>query len=156
MINIKINDMSHCEVTRERDPNDRWSGEDTYTSHNIESFNVIDDDDYCDISVGVDIENGKDYYLLYAIYSTGDSFSRYEGEITLIDLYQNREFAEANRKVLTDHLKIESGKKEYIATLLLEDGRAYPFHVPWKGYFEHLNEICVERISTSRKDSWRM
>ena len=153
MTNIRINDNSYCEVTRERDPHDEWSGEDTYTGHSIESFHVVDDDDHCDISVVFDIDDGKDYYLLYAIYSTGDSFSRNDGEIALIDLYETKEMAEKNRQLIADNLKDEDN---WSVILELEDGRVYSFHVPWKGYFEHLDEVAIERIRTGKKDSWRM
>ena len=106
MTNLRINDSAYTEVTRERDPDDRWSGEDTYTGHSIESFHVVSDDDYCDISVAFDIDDGRDYYLLYAIYSTGDSFSHDEGCIALIDLFETKEMAEEPA--------VEDGKKAEI------------------------------------------
>ena len=129
MTNLRINDNSYTEVTRPRDPNDRWSGEKTYTSHDIESFRVVDDNDYDDVSVAFDIEEGRDYYLLYTIYSTGDSFSRHDGAIKFIDLYETKEMAEENRQRIVKHYE-DKNDENYSVELQLEDGCNCPKDLP--------------------------
>ena len=151
MTSIRSNDSSYIEVTRERDPTDRWSGEDTDTSHSVKSFYIVDDDDYCDISVAFDIDDGRDYYLLYVIYSTGDSFNHNEGQIVFIDLFETKEMAEKNRQCIVEHNKDKVGKLTYSVLLQLEDRRVYQFRVPWQGYFERLTEICIDCIRTGKK-----
>lgn len=157
MTRVRVNNESYTEVTRERDPDDRWSGEDTYTSNSIDSIRVVGEKDYHDLTVGFEVEEGKDYFLLYGIYSTGDSYSHQEGCICYVDLYQDREFAEANRKILADHYHIKEGKNEWTAELLLEDGQKMPFCVPWKGYFESLTELVIEVVRAGpKRNSWRI
>ena len=91
-MHIKIIDLSHCETTREADPLNEWDGDDIYTSHNIQGFTVLDS--YHDLPVSFSIEDKRKYYLLYVLYSTGDSFHHEEGCIEYISLYQTLEEAE--------------------------------------------------------------
>ena len=73
-MNIRIINKCHTYATRQSDPDDSWDQDDNDTSHNIVGIEIAPDSGYYDISVPFDIERGKEYFLVYGIYSTGDSF----------------------------------------------------------------------------------
>lgn len=146
MTKLCVNCQSYTEVVRERDYNDRWSGEDTVSNHDIDSIYVSKEENYYDLNVGFDVEEGSTYYLLYGLYSTGDSFNHDSGRLQYVDLYQTEEMAEANKKILENHYNVKGSEDDYTAKLLLDDGREYPFHVPWKGYFERLENLVIEPV----------
>lgn len=142
---VKIVDNIHYGVSREATEN-QWDRDDTYEDHNIEGIEVVKTGFY-DVEVGFDILHGMDYYLLYGIYSTGDSFGHDEGRIEFVDLYEDREVAEENAKRLRAH---NDEKKDSFSTKLLhENGKEYDCHVPWKGYFERLSYLEVKSVQTA-------
>ena len=136
--NVQIVDDVYSEVTRHADPDDRWDADDTYTSHSIRGFKVVKG--YYDLAVGFEPSYDKTYFLLYATYSTGDSFSHHEGEIEFVDLYEDENVAYENLRRLQ---QLEAG---YSAKLLHENGEEYIFNVPWVGYFESLSDLEVTAI----------
>lgn len=97
-----INDI-YTEVTRERDPTDEWDADDTHQSNSIRGISLTDKDSYYELDTEFALYSGTDYYLVYGIYSTGDSFSQHEGEIAFVQLYLTKEYAERCVKVLKDH-----------------------------------------------------
>lgn len=147
---IKIKDYSYTDVTRERDPEDRWSGEDTDTSHDIQGFTVTKGKEYFDLEVPFKIKPNTPYYLLYCIYGTGDSFSRNEGQIEFVGLYESKKLAEKNAKAIEaqnkEYKTNYSMKDGYSVTLTANSGEKFKFHAPWNGYFECLNDIEVEPV----------
>src|SRR5210317_84780 len=91
---ISIEDRQTGGVTRAGDPDDEWDRDDTYTDHNIEGFRAAPEEDskYFDLVVPYEPEFDKEYYLLYAVYSTGDSFGHDDGSgIEYIGLYTENE-----------------------------------------------------------------
>lgn len=147
----KTNDVivvnkSYTEVTRESDPDDRWDADDTYTSNNIVGIKFSEG--YSDLNaIPFEILPDKDYYLLYVIYSTGDSFSHHEGQIDYVELYEDRSLAEASAKMIEDDYK-EWRKKEnkWNVEILNSRGEMFQFYCPWKGYFERLTSVEVENV----------
>ena len=61
-----------CDVVREGDPNERYDGDDLVYSTYINGIAL--GESYGDIETAFDVHSNVPYYLLYAIYSTGDSF----------------------------------------------------------------------------------
>ena len=150
---IKIIDNVHYGVSREA-TEDQWDRDDTYEDHNIEGIEVPKSKNaYYDLEVGFDILHGVDYYLLYGIYNTGDSFGHDDGRIEFVDLYEDRNVAEDNAKRLRKHN--DDNRNDfmkdgyYSAKLLHESGKEYDFHVPWKGYFENLSYLEVVAVRTA-------
>lgn len=129
---------------------------------------------YGDIETAFDVHSNVPYYLLYAIYSTGDSFHYEEGHVEFIDLYTQREVAEENMKRIEAHAELyklcnsrnygekltreqrEQCKKfnAYSVVLLFEtqDGATieHKIHVPWNGYFERLSHVTIEGVHLLR------
>ena len=162
-MNIRIIDKCYTYVTRQSDPNDSWDQDDTGTSHNIVGIEIATVGGYYDISVPFDIEQGKEYFLVYGIYSTGDSFHHEEGSITYVDLFQTHEKAMECVHRLEEHHRVHVGletyypnkKREkppkgyvdYTCVLMDDSEKEYKFHVPWHGYFERLSSLEVIPVS---------
>ena len=87
---IAVIDDYFTEVTRERDPNDDQSGEDTFSNHDIRG---IVRDSRGDIDVGFDVLPGVTYWLLYYYYDEYDSFSADENLIEFVGLYRDEKLA---------------------------------------------------------------
>ena len=139
--------MSHAwnihviDKTRERSHGDAEPGTGPYrdrgtttTSHQIKGFTVSrDEKSYRDFPVDFEPQYGLAYYLLYAIYTTGDSFGRDHGAgIEYYGLFKPEE-VEAGKRLMA---ALKANKKEYS---IEHEGKTY--HCPWTGYFESLDEL---------------
>lgn len=129
----------YCHTTREHDPEDRWSGEETCTDTSVWGFEVTSEDKYWDGIAKFDLEYDKDYFLVYAIYSTGDSFSRHDGQFDVADLFETMDEAKEVKKILDGFDKNGEGQ-----TVQISEGINY--HVPWWGYFEYLEYVEIEVV----------
>ena len=134
------------EETDTPDPDSRWDRASTHTEHFIYSFEV--GSNYYDLSIDFDPEFDVDYYLLFAVYSTGDTFGYDAGyNIEFLGLYEKPETADMNKKRVESRTKDDNEP----ATLLTDFGIDYEFYIPWFGYFENLDHIDVETIRRSKK-----
>ena len=105
---VYVNLTSYTEVTREHDPSDRWSGEDTYTSWTVTGLSRNKPNGNYR-AVDIEYEPTGIVYLVFAVYSTGDSFGLAEGGgFEVIDLYQTYEEASACANAL------EKDKKNFV------------------------------------------
>jgi hypothetical protein len=111
----------------------------TSTSHMIKGFVATHDEkSYRDFPVDFEPQYGVAYYLLYAIYSTGDSFGHDEGaEIEYYGLFKPDE-VEAGKRLMA---ALKANKKEYSIEF---EGKSY--HCPWTGYFESLDELELSPV----------
>lgn len=145
---IKVLDCEHIEVTREHDPSDRWSGEDTHTEHHIEGVAIASKKSSWDLIVNFELKFEKDYCLVFAIYNSGDSFSHHSGKIAFVGLYESDEDAEAVKKIL----EVPCKENDYGREIGLH-GKKETFFMPWNDYFSSLTYIevqGVQRIGHSR------
>ena len=97
-IGFYVDHDAYTEVTSEADPESDYSGDDTYTDHQINKiipslgsekrFNVVGG------FSKEELEQASKVYLVYLIYSTGDSFSRSERKnIEFIQVFLSEEKA---------------------------------------------------------------
>lgn len=144
---IYVKHTSYTEITRDRDPNDDWDGDDTSTTHYIEGLSLKGGHEYC--YYPGEIKAGEKLYLVYAVWSTGDSFHRDDrGQIDFISVHKTRESAEKNRKILEQHSKNYNDIYDtWTAKIFLDNGEEYKYHVGWLGYFEYLDYINVEEYT---------
>jgi len=115
-------------ATNEADPDDAWSRESTSTDWEMpDDYTVLSADRYGAIPLTFMPEEGKDYFMVYYIWSTGDSFGNDESSNCEIHgIYKTEEEAKAEEKKLgevTDH------------------------SVPWNGEFESLVTLETKRIT---------
>ena len=97
---------------------------------------------YSDIAVPFDVVPNQPYYLLWADYSTGDSFGSDDNQHEWIDLYQTPEAAWAAQRIL----QAASNKGLYAIKYTRDCGTVIELCMPWVGYFENLNNINVETV----------
>lgn len=141
MTALRINHTRREYVTRPRDPDDRWDNDSTEALIYIHSITEVKKADYKDVDVSFSVEHGKDYYVLWADYDTGDSFGRYCNQLELIDVFQTYAAADKARKELE-----ELGEECYSREYTRDDGAIISIHIPWAGYFESLNSINIDSV----------
>ena len=144
-----INDR-YTEVTKERDPNEEWDGEDTITSNNIQGFGILKPKDRynsVDIVVTFDIDPKKTYYLVSVIHSTGDSFNHHQGDIVYIELYEELSMATATKEMIENSYNRKNKEESYSVEILNNEGTMYKISSsPWVGYFERLEEVRIDEV----------
>lgn len=129
-------------------------GDDSVTDYEINGIKIVTDRDFRDFITSIDVKQDVEYLLLYAIYSTGDSFSRAEcGMIEFIDLFtvDQINLVKDNIQRIKDHNKTQS-KDFYDDTMLwlvTPDEQEYKIYVPWKGFFENLEEVDYKRVKVT-------
>lgn len=99
--------------------------------------------DYCDLTTKFTIEPGRDYYLLYVVFETGDSFGTDGGNVEWIALYEDRDLAEEQ---VVNIRKNDENKDSYSVKLKLHDDVEIDYYAPWKGYFERIEDVVVEKV----------
>jgi len=142
---VSYNEQS--EITRERDPDDEWDGDDTSTMISFENAFIAWDGDtdgrkstgrsvtsYADSSGykdhyfrGMDIDWNIKFdaiYLIYARYDDGDTFHREEGRWAIVAAFSDKHKAESWMKE-----NEESVKQEF------------------SGYFEHFNSLDMDVLA---------
>lgn len=103
---------------------DRWSRDSTEATVSIEDVCFLrDEDGYQRLGTKQHIVAGDRVYLVYAVYTTGDSFGSDGGNVELLSVFKDR--AEA-----------EESKEHY--------SKVRDYSVPWNGYFESLDELEIE------------
>jgi hypothetical protein len=139
---IEIIDDAYGEVTRSGDPSDKWDRDDTHTSHNVQGFKakLEKEGGYFDLTVPYEPEFDETYYLLYVVYSTGDSFGHDAGSgLEAIGLYKKDELdvAKDNERRIEKHYR--SKDPDFNVELITSSGKKFQQHTPWVGYFESLD-----------------
>lgn len=149
---IEVLTDSYCDVTREADENDSWSRESTSTHWTVEGLKLAQNDNYGTVAVAFKPVKGEIYHLLYAVYSTGDSFGHDEGRnFEAIGVYKDRKVAEENEKRLTSAPKKGANwDDQFKAIVLKTEGLGeHKYSRPWVGYFESLDRLEVESFVLS-------
>ena len=133
------------------DDGDAYTRGDSSTSHSIIG---IFPSEYGDIVTDIDVSKNPDVYLVYAIWSTGDSFGRDSGKnLTPVHLFDSRDKAEACLKAIEDHNKNRyeilnrSVAGDYSVHFIGNDGTPMIEYAGWIGYFEGLDYADIEGVS---------
>ncbi len=138
---IEISRNTWCDYEdRDLDSDNTWDRLNEYYSHEIHGFNIVNERQSRDFCINYKPVPHKPYYLLYAVYSTGDSFHREEGLHEYLDLYENREDAEKAKKEIFDQRKSSS------ITYTSSCGKELTFGSPWYGYFDFLDSTEIEEV----------
>jgi hypothetical protein len=127
------------------------------TAHSIQGFREAKEGEYHDLVVSFKPEKNRNYFLLYVLYGSGDSFGRSTGNIVFVGLYEDEALAEENAKRIADHAEAyKKGKAEdeFSVTLKEDDAAESKMSTSWNGYFERVEDIVVERISSEAKKSF--
>jgi hypothetical protein len=159
---VEIMDQHSGYVTREADHNDEWDADDISYTHSVMGIRTVEEG-YSDVTVPFEVVEGKEYYLVYVTYSTGDSFHHEEGCVRYIDLFESFDKANALAKAIETHysfsdneqrwadkkVKPPKGYKEWTLSYKNEADQEIETHVSWAGYFERMSNVTVERVRKS-------
>lgn len=90
---------------------------------------------YCDwtkIVKEIKDENQKDFFVIAVIYSTGNTFGRSEGHISIVDICESLGDAEEIITQIKDKKYNEKGYND------------------WEGYFENLTDVYAEKFTLNQ------
>lgn len=134
---LDVEQYSH--VTRAAARDDNWDRDDTSSTWDVSGIHLSTDDKYRSVPNYLDAKEGDLIWVVYAVYSTGDSFGHDEdGSFEFINVFSNEKDARECAKTL---LKTESKNPSY----KLSNGKSVSLgYVPWSGYFETLSYIEYE------------
>lgn len=128
-------------TTRERNPDDEWDRDNTASEHTMQNICIAGQFNYPTITYPGVVEPGEKVYLVYAVYSTGDSFGHDEDRcVELVSVHKNIDVARENLQ------KIQASKDDdYTSKLVLsqDNGQTWTINPPWCGYFESLTYARV-------------
>lgn len=139
---------SEYEVTRDEDPEDRWSVADTYTSWSTHGVELTHVDDEHALPADFQVAVGDEVHVVYLVYSTGDSFHREEGKcLEVISFHKNSALAHENAERVRTGPRSD-GKIE----IEFDSGAKVKRYCNWDGYFESIDNVHVESfvVSASR------
>lgn len=126
--------------TRAADPDDSWDRGNTAAHWTINGLRLVESDGYRVHEVPFDAVAGKRYHLVYAIYSTGDSFGHDDAAcLEIIGVFEDEELA---------HRAAEAARGD--GPCINELGEEYEMSRPWQGYFESLDELSVRAFVLER------
>ena len=92
--------------------------------------------DYSDYYTDEDIKVGDEVYVVFATYSTGDTFGRHEGGgIEAVFMSKNEKDANTVYNTL-----MRAGSTAFSVDIGLGD-RTVSIYCPWSGYFESLDDL---------------
>lgn len=140
---IKINHTQHTEVTREG--TGEWDGDDIEHSHDFNGFRVVKSNDIWDFILNKHPRNNE-HYLVYVLYSTGDSFGSENNCLSMIAFEAEYMDAKAVRDAIeADYIEYrKSGEYGYkpLEIVLPKSKRTITVGTgTWKGFFEGMNSV---------------
>lgn len=154
----KIEHTSHTQVTRAADPEDRWDADDLDTSWTIGSTITETEDKYPDIVVPFKLEQLQQYYLVYVIHNTADSFHHHEGYgCEFIEIFKDLELAQNLVNKIINHNKDyknnrkDLGENAYQLSYEDQNGNKKDVYCNWNGYFESIHTCEVQGVTFSPK-----
>lgn len=137
---LKLNVESHVHTTRAGDIDDRWDRDDTHTDYDVQGLVLEDKDSYTAVPNYLDAKEGDWVAVLYAVYSTGDSFGHdANGGFEFINVFKNLDDAEAAAKSLKEDHTQKPYNERHEGKYNLSNGTEVRMgFLPWSGYFERL------------------
>lgn len=140
--NIVIIKKEQQNVTRKAKHNS-YDSDDIAWNITIRGFEVSDEENRYDFIVDNPVKSH--YYLVYAVYSTGDSFHHVTGKVSLVSLVNSFEDAEAISDAIENDYENNKDKHGNLE-VKLSSGSTEKIYVSWKGYFESLESVQIETI----------
>lgn len=115
------------------------------TSDGIDSLKIVDM--YGDFDVD-DAKVGDTFFLLYVVYSTGNSFGVEHGKYEYVMLFRKGDVARRNVDRIEEHYSVNAHEsvlepERYVVKLEADDGSEFQIYAPWIGYFESMTYCDV-------------
>ncbi len=148
---IKIlNDMVHNRKESDEEYGD-WSAK---TIHHITGAVKVKEKEYFNLEVNDNFLN-KEVYLLYIIYSSGDSFGTGSGNIEYLDVFENYDKALEVKKIIEEDCEQNPIYTSEASNLFYTKENGNMVKIPtdiYKGYFEHLESVNIQKIIIKDKN----
>lgn len=145
---IRIDHRESSSVTREADSSDSWDRNDVYYDHEIRGYEFVKEGRYWDFVVSEPPQPFTRYYVVYALYDTGDSFHREANRICFVYLTEHYPDAQAVMFALEKDYRQKYGTFEAVQVKLPVKGTIEPIcSSTWKGHFERLRSIQIETVT---------
>lgn len=150
MTKIYIQNDSWTENLGGYDPDDEWTRDSTSTDHNVKGIEIVTSKNgYGHLEAHYDVAEKGYGYLLYVVYSTGDTFGRDDGQIEYIGLYDDETLAYDQKRIIEEDAKLSDndiGVDSWNVEITHPNGKKFKLHKPWEGYFEQLQYVSVDRV----------
>lgn len=143
MTYLKVINDCHTHSEREDREWGSWS-EDTH--NDVNGLQIVEEKDYYDLIADFDVKVKDFVYLVYATYSTGDSFGHGTGCIEYIAVFKTEEKAARLKKMLQKRDQGDKNENKFTFKYTTESGKKIENHCPWDGYFESLESVYVEEL----------
>ena len=152
--NLRVDRDSHTYVTRTAASDDRWDRDDTSTNHTVNGIRIVGDNDYCDVIIEDTVSPGESLWLVWAVYSTGDSFGHDDAaNIEFVSAHRDEGTARHNAGMLGSIAR--DADYGHRVKVLLDGGNTMDYTVPWLGYFESLDYVEVGQFVVSSENGQR-
>ena len=141
MTKLYVIHESYTYQTREPTDDD-WDRGDSCTDHIVRGLRIGEDSNHLNLD---DVSVGDKVWLVYAIYSTGDSFGYDQNErIEFFTVHRDEQVARYNAKALEGFDSDADYNRHDKFFLSLDDGSQFQTVPPWCGYFESLTAVYCE------------
>lgn len=113
-------------------------------SNNVTGIEIVGDKDIYSLCRHDEVKDGDVLYLVVIEYSSGNSFGKSYGEIEFVETFRDIEDARACIKAIHDFNNNVSKTLKY----KLDNGEYYETeYCQWKGYFEHIEDVYIKRLT---------
>jgi hypothetical protein len=137
---------SHKTETSRPDPEDRWDRGNTRSEWTIKGLEIVEKESYDSFEMEGEVKKGDEFWVVYAIWSTGDSFGQDEdGRFEVLCINKSRDLAEANYQIYDSMESYGYGAEDVGHFVTTDSGEKVPAYAPWFGYFENLSELVWEK-----------
>ena len=148
---IKIlNDMVYQRIESDELYGD-WSAK---IIHHITGAVKVKEKEHFSLEVNDNFLN-KEVYLLYIIYSSGDSFGTGSGNIEYLDVFENYDKALEVKKIIEEDCEQNPIYTSEANNLFYTKENGNMVKIPtdiYKGYFEHLESVNILKIIIKDKN----
>lgn len=144
---LAIERQEESYVTRGRNHEDEWDGDDVRHEVSFLSLSLVDDPLKADVVAHFEPVAGETLFVVAVTRSTGDSFSHEEGIKEALGVWRSERLARAQAAAIED--AISQGH----TVAIFDEGAKEPRleHCSWKGYFESLESVTVEALEVRSK-----
>jgi hypothetical protein len=144
---LTLDATSYSYCTREADPEDNWDRGNSGTDWTIGGISLGARDSERSLPADFDVQVGDKVFVVYAVYSTGDTFGHDEGAyLEVLSFHKNREIAERNLAAAEGRTRRDRSQ----LVLEFDSGGKVERYCPWDGYFESLDYARLEEHVVSR------
>lgn len=116
-----------------------------YTNYTNEIYGIkiVKNERDADFSVPFEVVKGKDYYLLYIVYSSGSSMDETSGLMDFINLYDDIKIAKENLHRMNT---VKNG--DNTVKLLSSQGKEYKLGVSkYTGWFDNIIDVDLKIVN---------